>query len=388
MAKIMSIPLTWLWAIARTCGAPAVMACGLFVFAASAHAGTWSVELSGSNSGAVGNYTFVNNVVTNPILHGPPTYLAFATGTGSAAVQNLSSLMAPGTGVYNLNVQAQFVWNPSGPTDTPPATIAVLESGSTLMDVVDSGTNTLLMQACDGFPLVYNSAVVSPGDPDVFNSFLGNGPVENRWMQVESSGNHVSIVPASTTFTLPLRQLALGISPGTTGPSGPTGGELYYGASVDTAQDVQISIAPAIVHVGGTVNTTVTITPVNGFHGTVSLTPIWAPVGLLPTVLPSGQKVVGGWTTVGFEAGGNNANPTVGGPTRAQLAAGVTGVLSPSTVTIPSGSTGVTATLQLTAAAWAVPDVYAIQIRGSATSQSPVVTVSRDGVGPLTVVSP
>ena len=339
---------------------------------APAYAGHWVVTMSGSASASgTTEYTFQNSqiVTRNPNASGPGIF--FPNCANGASVQYAS--LYPGD-VYSMTAQATFTWTPDAPHDNslPPASVTVLETGNSELDILDTATGPVLMQANDEFLTTNNLS-----DPATFNNYGTGGP--QRELKVQSSGAYVmvnvTLPPGALSFTLPQRMSSGGL--GAPKGAGTPGGNLTYTASIDTTPDVTIQVSSLTTVPSGTVSVPITVTSVNGCSGTVALSITGLPSGFLPS-MPSGQSVSGGWTNLDMPSGGSSVN----GPTVAQLAAGVTGSISPASVTLTSGGTA-TATLTLSAASWAALSTYSIQVQGVSTSGNGSGT--RDGLTTLTI---
>jgi len=254
---------------------------GLSLGAGPAHAGHWAVTLAGSCSGDENTYVFANNGPGNSYPYEGTTLVfnslivsgsSFAQGE-QVVNQYMNDRQAAGT----LGVQATFTWtlDHPGDTSTPPSTVNVLESGYANSGGLDSGQgDSELMQAYDGFTYTYSGYPgMSFQDPCQYTNINSGYPF--RLSTTTSQGSYVttniSIPTGTTSFTLPVRTVGLGLL-SNVGPteSGP-GGTMSYTASLDTAADFTVTVAAASTSIGTATTATVTVQSVNGFAGTVAL---------------------------------------------------------------------------------------------------------------------
>jgi cellulase/cellobiase CelA1 len=258
-----------------------------------------------------------------------------ATGLPAGVSANFSPSSVNGSGTIVVNFNAQTT-TPAGTTNisivgtsgslTHSTTIALTVTGPS--DFSLSATNASLVQGGTGTSTV----TITPG-----GGFTGTVALSVSGLP---AGVTASFNPTSTTSTSTLTFSAAGTA-GTsattvtiTGTSGNLSHSTTITLTVTAAQNFSLSASPSSVSVarGGTVTSSITVTPIGGFTGSVALSASGLPSGVTASFNPASTT---GTSTVSFTA---SSTATVGSATVTIL--GTSGSLSHST-TIALNVTGI-----------------------------------------------
>jgi len=258
-----------------------------------------------------------------------------ATGLPAGVSANFSPSSVNGSGTIVVNFNAQTS-TPAGTTNisivgtsgslTHSATIALTVTGPS--DFSLSATNASVVQGGTGTSTV----TVTPG-----GGFTGTVALSVSGLPagVTASFNPTSTTSTSTlTFSAAATAGASATTVTITGASGNLSHSTTITLTVTPAQNFSLSANPSSVSVaqGGTVTSSITVTPIGGFTGSVALSVSGLPSGVTASFNPASTT---GSSTVSFTASGN---ATVGAATVTIL--GTSGSLT-HTTTIALNVTGI-----------------------------------------------
>lgn len=384
--------------------------------ATPAHAGHWTVELTGNAAAYQNNYSFQNNLPASQGGQGDTMALSGAGGLvygqfyqGEEAAD---VALAAVNGACTLNVQATLVWTSDRySSNTPPTSIpAVLETGLANSGQLDEGgpeppavlTTPEYMQAYDGFT---NGALRDPCVYDLV-SYLTSTPPQSpvgwRESQSLSSGSYVDLnLPVSLqtsgpyngsyTAQLPQRQMGLGQLPALYVTSNP-GGNMDYTVIVDTSPDYTIRVAAGSLSHAGTqpvpLLVTVTAVPGSGFSGTVNLSLV-GQTGSWPAPPANNSVYLQAlpYSTISGSAALINQQTGLvnlpGGPTDTEVFGRVSSYFSSTSVSVTPTQPG-TSTLYVSSTAGAV-GTFPIEVQGNWTNPNTNVVTTRDGFNSVTI---
>jgi cellulose 1,4-beta-cellobiosidase len=262
-----------------------------------------------------------------------------ATGLPAGVSANFSPSSVNGSGTIVVNFNAQ--------TSTPAGTTNISIVG-TSGSLTHSATIALTVTGPSDFSLSATNASVVQGGTGISTVTVtrGGGFTGTVALSVGGlpAGVTASFNPTSTTSTSTLTFSAAGtagVSATTvtiTGASGNLSHSTTITLAVVPAQNFSLSANPSSVSVaqGGTVTSSITVTPTGGFTGSVALSASGLPSGVTATLNPASTS---GTSTVSFTASG-------------------TATVGPATVTIlgTSGSLSHTTTIALNVTGIQTPD--------------------------------
>src|SRR5713226_3477208 len=241
---------------------------------------------SGSSSCNSGNG---NTVASNCIFYdvtsgdidvdcvGPNCFLANGT-VGVLSTSN--SFFAPAygtttgwdfaTGIGTVNV-ANLVNNWPGSTPTPSFTLSASPASLTVVQGA-SGSTTITINALNGFNSAVNLAVA--GLPNGVSAFFGTNPATTASLLTLSATGTAAIGTSTVTVT---------------GTSGSLTSTATITLTVNPAGDYTLSTSPSSLSVVQGTNgaSTITVTPLNGFNSSVSLSASGLPSGVTASFNPS-----------------------------------------------------------------------------------------------------
>src|SRR5713226_1539383 len=277
---------------------------------------------SGSSSCNSGNG---NTVASNCIFYdvtsgdidvdcvGPNCFLANGT-VGVLSTSN--SFFAPAygtttgwdfaTGIGTVNV-ANLVNNWPGSTPTPSFTLSASPASLTVVQGA-SGSTTITINALNGFNSAVNLAVA--GLPNGVSAFFGTNPATTASLLTLSATGTAAIGTSTVTVT---------------GTSGSLTSTATITLTVNPAGDYTLSTSPSSLSVVQGTNgaSTITVTPLNGFNSSVSLSASGLPSGVTASFNPS--------STAGTSSLTLSASSTAALGTYGVTVTGVSGSLSHST---------------------------------------------------------
>jgi len=248
---------------------------------------------------------------------GAPTGLAATAGNGSVALSWTAPSSSGGSAITGYDI-----YRGTATTDESTTPLATVTSGTTYIDTTVSNGTTYYyeVRAVNGIGVGAASneasaapAATVPGAPTGLAATAGNGSVALSWTAPSSSGGSAITgydiyrgTAQAGESTTPLATVTSGTTyTDTTASNGttyyykvgavngigvsPLSNEASAAPQAPAAGDFSLGISPSSHYVGssGSVTYTVTITPSNGFSGTVSLSVTGLPAGVSASFSPN-----------------------------------------------------------------------------------------------------
>src|SRR6266481_4609273 len=243
----------------------------------------------GSSGNSSCNSDHGNTVASNCIFYdvtlgdidvdcvGPNCFLADGT-VGVLSISNSSFAPAYGTttgwdfatGIGTVNV-ANLVNNWPGSTPTPSFTLSASPASLTVVQGA-SGSSTITINALNGFNSTVNLTVA--GLPNGVSAVFGTNPAATASLWTLSATGTAAIGTSTVTVT---------------GTSGSLASTATITFTINPAGDYTLSTSPSSLSVVQGTNgaSTITVTPQNGFNGSVSLSASGLPSGVTASFNPS-----------------------------------------------------------------------------------------------------
>ncbi len=243
----------------------------------------------GSSGNSSCNSDHGNTVASNCIFYdvtsgdidvdcvGPNCFLADGT-VGVLSISNSSFAPAYGTttgwdfatGIGTVNV-ANLVNNWPGSTPTPSFTLSASPPSLTVVQGA-SGSSTITINALNGFNSTVNLTVA--GLPNGVSAVFGTNPAATASLLTLSATGTAAIGTSTVTVT---------------GTSGSLASTATITFTINPAGDYTLSTSPSSLSVVQGTNgaSTITVTPQNGFNGSVSLSASGLPSGVTASFNPS-----------------------------------------------------------------------------------------------------
>src|SRR6267378_3708276 len=295
---------------------------------------------------------------------GPNCFLADGT-VGVLSTSNSSFVPAYGTttgwdfatGIGTVNV-ANLVNNWPGSTPTPSFTLSASPASLTVVQGA-SGSSTITINALNGFNSTVNLTVA--GLPNGVSAVSGTNPATTASLLTLSATGTAAIGTSTVTVT---------------GTSGSLTSTATITLTVNPAGDYTLSASPSSLSVvqGTSAISTITVTPLNGFNSSVSLS---------ASGLPSG-------VTASFNPVSTASTSTL---TLTASSMATTGTVTV-TVTGTEGSLTKTTTISLAIrliptlpSVWSDGDIGSVGVAGSASFANGTCTVSGAGQGTMVTAS-